>query len=633
MANRHDLAARVRALLDVQQPRGRAGAWVVGAVSCLAAALVIAVSPLRVVAQSPAPTSAQVQRFDVVSVRPCDPNAPRGGGGRGSLGLASPGRFRLDCMLTYALIKSAYVEFENGRQSRPSQRPLWDWAHADPTWIRSNDDRFTIEATAPEDTPVSVMRGPMLRAVLEERFKVKMRRETREVPVYELVVANGGSKLTPFQSGTCVPQHYGALNQPGLETGLPHCVNRTERRPDGSLDQVVDGMTLDDFIAQQNDFLAMNAEHPIVNRTGITGLLSFHWPLAGRMEDVAAKIRKELGLELRPGKAPVDVLTLEHIERPVSDAEAGAAALAPARQQFDVASVRPCGINAPPTGARGQGAGQASPGYLRLSCVTLRALINQAYAGDLLNKPPATTADGPQTIRGGPSWAYSETYTVEARAEGVTDPAVLAGPMLRSLLEDRFQLRTHRATEQQPVYALSVASGGLKIKPIAPGECWEYHPGDPPEDRPRDVTTCGVISGNGWGSVQGHGVKFGGSAPPRFVDWLFGVTHVMVIDKTGLDGRYDFTLEFTPDASTPGTNGRCGGNQGCMDSLAAMGMPDTRPSTFRSGATIFEALTRIGLKLEAVNAPAEYIVIDHAERPREEGDVRVSPGRAMPPAR
>jgi uncharacterized protein (TIGR03435 family) len=90
----------------------------------------------------------------------------------------------------------------------------------------------------------------------------------------------------------------------------------------------------------------------------------------------------------------------------------------------------------------------------------------------------------------------------------------------------------------------------------------------------------------------------------------------VVIDRTGLNGRYSFALEFTPDDSTPGVRGRCGGNPGCMANLASSGISDARPTIFKSSDTIFKALERLGLKLEKIKAPAEYLVIDHAERPR-----------------
>ena len=55
---------------------------------------------------------------------------------------------------------------------------------------------------------------------------------------------------------------------------------------------------------------------------------------------------------------------------------------------------------------------------------------------------------------------------IEASAAGVTDRLVLMGSMLRALLEDRFRLKVHRETEDVPMYALTVAKGGFKLKPM-----------------------------------------------------------------------------------------------------------------------------------------------------------------------
>jgi len=269
--------------------------------------------------------------------------------------------------------------------------------------------------------------------------------------------------------------------------------------------------------------------------------------------------------------------------------------------KFDAASVRPCAPDAPSVPSRSGAAGQASPGYLNLSCVTLRSLVNLAYTQDLLNKPygPGGAPGAPELVRGGPSWAYAEKFTIEARSEGSSDRDTLTGPMLRSLLEDRFKLKTHRATEQQPMYALTVAKSGLKIKLTPPGGCREFVPGQPPPAHDKDIPLCGLLGGT-WGSYEAYGLTIGNLTAHRgrsFVDELFFMLRRMVIDRTGLEGRYNFTLNFTPDE------------------------------------TIFQALEQqLGLTLEPVKAPAEYIVIDSAERPDSaDASASASSGRAASP--
>ena len=297
-------------------------------------------------------------------------------------------------------------------------------------------------------------------------------------------------------------------------------------------------------------------------------------------------------------------------------------------QKFDVASVKPCGTDAPPTGARSGTAGQSSPGYLILPCYTLRQLVSTAYAGE--DTPLRTMHGGwdyvpgnPKTVRGGPEWAYTETFTVEAKSTSATDRITLTGPMLRSLLEDRFQLKVHRATEERSAYALTVAKSGLKIKPTTPDECWDpgvrFDPARPVPPHAPDAGPCGGGSGNGWGSIQLRGVMFGDTPTlpgTGVVDALWRVLLKVVIDRTGLKGRYSFDLEFTPDDNTPGVHGRCGGNPDCMSRLAANGIDDSRPAIFPSNANIFKALENVGLHLEPIKAPGDYLVIDSAQHPR-----------------
>jgi len=82
-----------------------------------------------------------------------------------------------------------------------------------------------------------------------------------------------------------------------------------------------------------------------------------------------------------------------------------------------------------------------------------------------------------------------------------------------------------------------------------------------------------------------------------------------VLDKSGLEGNYDFTLQWTPDEG-----------QGVMLKRTEGGQPgtDQAPSPESSGASIFTAIQeQLGLKLEPQKGPREVLVIDHVERPSE----------------
>ena len=160
---------------------------------------------------------------------------------------------------------------------------------------------------------------------------------------------------------------------------------------------------------------------------------------------------------------------------------------AAARPQFEEASIRPCDPdNLPPTppGARGGGANsfQMTPGRTHALCLTLATIVRHAYGygpADLEFLNPGGRARGfnmnnvyglgmedGRRVRGGPDWVRSDHYTIDAVADGAADAAMMSGPMMRALLERRFQLKAHIETEQVPAFALTIAKGGLKIKPV-----------------------------------------------------------------------------------------------------------------------------------------------------------------------
>src|SRR5438093_839270 len=91
-----------------------------------------------------------------------------------------------------------------------------------------------------------------------------------------------------------------------------------------------------------------------------------------------------------------------------------------------------------------------SPGRVSIQCLTVQRIIFFAYAGignmnnQLRNYSPSDST----LVRGGPGWVRSDKFTIEATAEGAPDRAVMMGPMLRALLEDRFHLKIHREVEE-----------------------------------------------------------------------------------------------------------------------------------------------------------------------------------------
>jgi uncharacterized protein (TIGR03435 family) len=283
---------------------------------------------------------------------------------------------------------------------------------------------------------------------------------------------------------------------------------------------------------------------------------------------------------------------------------------APSKASFEVASVK---LSA---GAGNfMGIGRAPGGRFTANNVPLRFLIQNAYRVRDFQ------------VIGGPSWIASERWDVEAKAEegsipaptGPPDPNV-ADPMsirLQSLLEDRFQLKLHRETRELPIYMLTIAKDGLKMKSVeapprpVPGQA---PPGPPPPPPPPG----GGLPANFTpppGSVMMSPGRLLGSAMTmtQLVNAVAGLLGRTVVDKTELKGYFDVRLQFAPE-STPGGFGPAGPAPGGQPPIAGPPAGASDPT----GPSIFTAVQeQLGLRLESAKGPVEVLVIDSVQKPTE----------------
>ncbi|MGB9458991.1 MAG: M56 and DUF3738 domain-containing protein [Bryobacteraceae bacterium] len=211
-------------------------------------------------------------------------------------------------------------------------------------------------------------------------------------------------------------------------------------------------------------------------------------------------------------------------------------------------------------------------------------------------------------ISGGPSWIQSDGYDIEAKGDAKASRAETF-LMLRSLLEDRFQLKLHRETKELPVYALTAAKGGLKLQPPKEGGCIPVGPNEtlspPAPGQPAPGFPCGRVGVHG----ESSGVRMEGGkvAMPEFIRMLSMVLGRPVVDRTGFTGTFDLRLDFTPDEAAAG-----------LPRSAGAGNPEGPPAATDSTGppAIFTAIQeQLGLKLESAKGPVEVLVIDHVERP------------------
>jgi uncharacterized protein (TIGR03435 family) len=193
-------------------------------------------------------------------------------------------------------------------------------------------DRYDIEATVDAATPINQIYGPMLQALLEDRFALRFHRETRDLPIYNLVVAKGGVKMpsakgdcvvSPADGGPPVPASQGRPAAPVFFCGHP---NSGARSVEGK------GITMK---ALSGTLSRTGLNRSVVDETGLAGAfdVTVNWvtdpsdPLfdglggpptsePGVGPSLFTALQEQLGLRLQAGRGPVEVLVIDRVEKP-----------------------------------------------------------------------------------------------------------------------------------------------------------------------------------------------------------------------------------------------------------------------------------------------------------------------------
>jgi uncharacterized protein (TIGR03435 family) len=252
-----------------------------------------------------------------------------------------------------------------------------------------------------------------------------------------------------------------------------------------------------------------------------------------------------------------------------------------ARPHFEVASIKQSNEQRFNTNVRPQ------PGGRFTATAPLKILMQAAYSLHDFQ------------ILGGPAWLDSDSFEVDAKAEGNPTRPQLLG-MLQPLLEERFHLKVHEESRELPVYALVIAKRGPKLAASQKDSCTQVDPSAPPPPQPSSPP-CGrlrVMAGATAWQIQG-----GSIGTPELVRTLERILGHPVLDRTGLTGTYDIHVEFTLDALAAG--------------LADMAMAITpAAASDKAPPSIITAVQeQLGLRLESTKGPVDVLVIDHVERP------------------
>jgi uncharacterized protein (TIGR03435 family) len=231
---------------------------------------------------------------------------------------------------------------------------------------------------------------------------------------------------------------------------------------------------------------------------------------------------------------------------------------------FEVAAIKPSDPMARSNGCfmKGQPGGQTFIGR----CITVRILITYSYK--IIDSQ----------LVGGPGWLDTELYDFDAKADHSLTRAELA-PMFQTMLADRFKLQFHRETRTMPSLVLTVDKAGAKMKPNDGPNEWEI----------------AIMPAPGASMPKFKGTR----CPTSYLSWWIAQRENRpVLDKTGLDGFWDFTLEFVPDGLGDGRKVPNGEQMPPLDGPAL-------PTALRE---------QLGLKLEPEKGPVDVYVIDHVEK-------------------
>jgi uncharacterized protein (TIGR03435 family) len=476
-----------------------------------------------------------------------------------------------------------------------------------PSWLEMN--RYSIVAKVPSGARQDDLK-PMLQTLLAERFKLAVHRDTRDLPAYALSAGKkpqlkesdgSGSTGCKLQSAPGAPTEGGVRvmfsDGPGGNSA-PITLNLGSSM---LVQYVCRNMGMEEFASGMRSMLGVGlGQYAVLNRTGIQGKWNFDFQFSlqlntslpagseGRIGFPEA-LDKQLGLKLEQIPTPTPVLIVDRAEAsPTPDPPGVAEALPPipVPTSFEVASVKPTD----PTSTSGVMRTQAG-GRVIVQGMPLAFLLSQAFG---------TNTNSTDQLIGAPEWARTARFDINAKAQTDDAQASIAsdavGPLLRSLLVDRFGLKYHSEERVVNSYALTASKPKMKkADPSSRTSCKNVSTlaGAPPPPGSQ-VVACQNITMD------------------QFAARLQGMTSELtwpVANSTGIEGGWDFTLVYS--TMSPTTLSAL--SRAASTAQPAADMPSAQDPS--GSLTLFEAVEKqLGLKLEPQKRTEHVTVIDHIEQ-------------------
>jgi uncharacterized protein (TIGR03435 family) len=477
-----------------------------------------------------------------------------------------------------------------------------------PSWLEYH--RFDVVALVPPNTTPDTQKL-MLRALLADRFKLAVRHDTKPAAGHVLVMGKGKHKLKEVDSTAA----------PGCQTKAVPPPPRSAVPGQGPvvlpmMGLVCHNVTMETFAVDLKRLTNGYVTNAVLDQTGLEGSWDFELQftqrallgLAASMDGAVAisladAIDKQLGLRLEERDIPTPVLSVEQVNAtPTANVPDVAAKLPPpSPMEFEVADIKPVDPDARPTGPVQFGVLPGGRVNLPGQFLSLKTLIALAWN---------IRTNANLQIIGAPKWLDTASFDIIAKlppelapANGTTVPLQELGPALQALLIDRFKMKVHFEDRSVDAYTLVAVKPKLK------------------RADPSTRTGCKAAANT---SVV-FSLSSGTSRPftcqnitmAQFTDQLQTIASSYlahpVVDATGLEGAWDFTLSFSP-IDPQQLSGMMAGARGAAPPGAAGPADLTASDPIGGGASVFDAVEKqLGLKLEVRKRTLPVLVIDHIE--------------------
>lgn len=473
-----------------------------------------------------------------------------------------------------------------------------------PSWLEL--DRFDVYAKVPPSTSADTARL-MLQALLADRFKLALHKDSSPLPGFALSVAKGVTpKLKPAagsDSSVCkstpvyTDAELAARRQAAIQAGGNPVVLQAFSFTCQNMSMATFAEEMRKMPGAQQYF----GTGAVVDQTGLKGAWDFTFqytpqppfgiapPAGGEIVTIFDALDKQLGLKLEAVKVPTPIFVVDSVNRKPTDnpPEVKTILPPPPPVEFETAALKLSAPNAPEV----RSAGPQPGGRFEVRNFALIQLIRQAWS--------LTGVD----LKGAPPWLNSVRVDLSAKlpatdatreVTGVTDMDAFL-PALKTLLIERFKLAIHTEQEPVPGYGLVAAKPKLqKANPADRTKCKEGPGADGKDPRRGNLLLSRLVTCQNMTLAE-------------FAEQLPGLSggsiRGAVMNATGIDGAYDFTLSFSGRNASP------------AQAALSAGGAQTEATVPDGGISIFDALEKqLGLKLEKRNVPMTVAVLDHIEQ-------------------